>query len=174
MKNSTVFLIISRSVLLTTRNVSDKKCRENQNTHFMFSNFFFKSCRLWDNVEKYSRAGQANNDNTAHALCVLDDEGLKRTPRTCSTYSFSTTMVACLVKKSPFVLFNQAFVFCGSQERLTILLLRRGSGFSYAWCVTWRHTAGCHNSHAVLYGSFNRYFYSYSKKVKSFLSPSLL
>jgi hypothetical protein len=35
------FLIISRSVLLRMRNVSDKSCRENQNTHFVFSNFFF-------------------------------------------------------------------------------------------------------------------------------------
>jgi len=32
-------------------NISDKLCRENQNTHFMFNNFFFKSCRLSDNVE---------------------------------------------------------------------------------------------------------------------------
>jgi len=46
------FMIISRSVILRMRNVSDKSCRENQNTHFVFSNFFFfrKSCRLWDNV----------------------------------------------------------------------------------------------------------------------------
>jgi hypothetical protein len=58
------FMIISRSVLLTMRNVSDKRCRENQNTHFMFNNFFFrKSCRLWDNVEKYGRVGQATGDN---------------------------------------------------------------------------------------------------------------
>jgi len=29
------------------------------NTHFMFNNFFFrKSCCLWDNVEKYCRAGR--------------------------------------------------------------------------------------------------------------------
>jgi hypothetical protein len=35
------FLIISRSVLLRMRNVSDKSCRENQNTHFVFGNFFF-------------------------------------------------------------------------------------------------------------------------------------
>jgi len=35
------------------RNVSDKSCTENQNTHFVLSNFFFqKSCRLRDNVEK--------------------------------------------------------------------------------------------------------------------------
>ena len=36
------FLIISRSVLLTMRNVSDKSCTENQNTHFVFSDFFAK------------------------------------------------------------------------------------------------------------------------------------
>jgi len=36
------FLIISRSFLLRMRNVSDKICRENQNTHLVFSNFFPK------------------------------------------------------------------------------------------------------------------------------------
>jgi len=43
------------------RNVWDKSCRGNQNTYFMFSNFFFfrKSCSLWDNVEKYCRTGQS-------------------------------------------------------------------------------------------------------------------
>ena len=35
------FFIISRSFLLITRKVLDKSCRGNQNTHFMFSNFFF-------------------------------------------------------------------------------------------------------------------------------------
>ena len=31
------FMIISRSVLRRMGNVSDKSCRENQNTHFVFS-----------------------------------------------------------------------------------------------------------------------------------------
>jgi len=35
-------LIISRITVLKTRNVSDKRCRENRNTHFVFSNFFSK------------------------------------------------------------------------------------------------------------------------------------
>ena len=65
------FLIISCSFLLRMRNVSEKSCRENQNTHFMFNNFFFKSCRLWDNVEKYYRVGQATNDSMAHVQCML-------------------------------------------------------------------------------------------------------
>jgi len=33
-----IFTIISRSFLLRMRNVSDKICRENQNTHFVFEN----------------------------------------------------------------------------------------------------------------------------------------
>jgi len=34
------FLIISRLFLLRLRNVSDKSCGANQNTHFVFNNFF--------------------------------------------------------------------------------------------------------------------------------------
>jgi len=34
------------------KNVSDESRRENQNTHFTFNTFFFKSCHLWDNVKK--------------------------------------------------------------------------------------------------------------------------
>ena len=34
------FLIIFRSVLLRMINVSNKSCRQNQNTHFVFNNFF--------------------------------------------------------------------------------------------------------------------------------------
>ena len=53
-----IFLILSRSFLLRLRNISDKSCRENQNTHFVLSNVFLKSCRVWNNVEKYCRVGQ--------------------------------------------------------------------------------------------------------------------
>ena len=48
-------VITSRSVLLRMRNVSDKNCRENQNTHFTFSNFFFPENHavyeiMWKNI----------------------------------------------------------------------------------------------------------------------------
>jgi len=36
------FLIISRQILLRMRNVVDKSCKVNQNTHFMFNIFFSK------------------------------------------------------------------------------------------------------------------------------------
>jgi len=31
-----------------------------------------KSCRLWDNVEKYVRAGQATDDKMAHSHFMLE------------------------------------------------------------------------------------------------------
>jgi len=67
------FMIISCSVLLRTKNVSEKSCRENHSTHFMLITLFPKLCLLWDNVEKYCRAGQARVDNMAHARCILDN-----------------------------------------------------------------------------------------------------
>jgi len=41
MRTNTHFFIISRSFLLRIRNVSEKRCTVNKNTHFVFSNFFF-------------------------------------------------------------------------------------------------------------------------------------
>ena len=65
------FLIILRSFLLRVRNVSHKVCRENQNMRFVFNSFFRKSCRLWDNEEKYCIARQATDDKMAHAYFML-------------------------------------------------------------------------------------------------------
>ena len=31
-----------------------------------------QSYNLWDNMEKYGRAGQGTDDNMAHAHCMLD------------------------------------------------------------------------------------------------------
>jgi len=39
-ENQYTFLTISFPVLLRMRNVSDKSCRENQNTYFIFNNVF--------------------------------------------------------------------------------------------------------------------------------------
>ena len=54
MKTNIYFFIISRSVLLRTRNVSDKSYREDQNTHFVLSNFFFPENRdVYEIMWKY-------------------------------------------------------------------------------------------------------------------------
>jgi hypothetical protein len=44
-------------------------------THFgvQWLFFFWKSWRLWDNMEKYCRAGQATDNNMAHADYMLDN-----------------------------------------------------------------------------------------------------
>jgi len=55
------------------RNISDKIV-ERIKAHILRSmSFFPKSCRSWENVEKYDRAGQATNDNMAYALRMLDN-----------------------------------------------------------------------------------------------------
>ena len=89
------FFIISRSFILRILSVSYKSCRENQNTHFMFSNFFscWKSCRLWDTVDKYCRAGEGTGDYVA---CAFLTGYLKLQTRTLgirNTYCFSTATI---------------------------------------------------------------------------------
>jgi hypothetical protein len=54
------FMIIFCSVLLGMRNVSEKSCRENQETHFMFNKFFFPENRavyeiMWQNIVQPDR-----------------------------------------------------------------------------------------------------------------------
>jgi hypothetical protein len=42
------FMIISHWILLKMRNISDKSCRENQNTHLLFTNFFSESHVIYE------------------------------------------------------------------------------------------------------------------------------
>jgi len=52
------FFITSRSFLLRMRIVSDKRYKENQNTHFTFSNFFENRTVyeiMWKNTEEPDR-----------------------------------------------------------------------------------------------------------------------
>jgi hypothetical protein len=64
-------IIISRWILLRMRNVSNRSCRENENTLYMFSNFLSESRTIYQMRQKYGRARKATGDNTAHALCML-------------------------------------------------------------------------------------------------------
>ena len=67
-ENICTFMITYCVILLKMRNVSNKSCRENQNTYFMLNNFSRKSCRLWDDVEKYGRAGEATGDDIIRCI----------------------------------------------------------------------------------------------------------
>jgi len=65
---SDILMIKSRSFLLRMRNVSNKRRKENQNTYFVISKFYFwKSCQLGDSVEEYD-----TDNNMAHWQCMLD------------------------------------------------------------------------------------------------------
>jgi hypothetical protein len=61
--------------LNSSRNGKYFKVEEKIETCVLCSiNFVFgKLCRLWDNVEKYCRAGQATDENVAHAQCVMEN-----------------------------------------------------------------------------------------------------
>ena len=59
---------------LEWKNISDKSCRENQNTRFTFNNFSsFENPAVYEMWEKYCTAGQATDDNMAHAHYMLDN-----------------------------------------------------------------------------------------------------
>ena len=70
-------------------------CRQNQNTHFVYSNIFFirKSCPFRDNVKKYCRPEQATDDNTAHARYMLDTQVYEHTH---SEYVWYLWLIHCI------------------------------------------------------------------------------
>jgi len=84
-----------RLILLRKRNVSEEFV-EKVITHILYSiTLFRKSCRLWNEVKKYCRAGQATDDNMSHAHSMLDNKDYKNTFRIGNTYCFfSATMFA--------------------------------------------------------------------------------
>jgi len=60
-------LFLEREILRTKLYV------ENQNTHFRFRNFFLENNALCEIIwKKSSTAGDATDENTAHAHCLLD------------------------------------------------------------------------------------------------------
>jgi hypothetical protein len=70
-----MYTYISIIILLRIRNVSDRNCRDNQNTLFMLNNFFLKivpfmrlSGKIW-----YHQTTQRWQYNTTHVLCMLEN-----------------------------------------------------------------------------------------------------
>jgi hypothetical protein len=63
---------ISLSILRRMKNFSDRSCRESRDAHFMFNNFLAQIVPFMRYVEKCCRAGQATDNNMAHAHCMLD------------------------------------------------------------------------------------------------------
>jgi hypothetical protein len=108
------YTIIRRWTLLVMRNTSDKSCRENQNTHFMFNNFFRK-CDVYEimwkkNTFHSSVSTAITSTRTRHIAtlyvkclsCLHDNFFGKRMQRslvTCSLYTveyFSSRHPLCI------------------------------------------------------------------------------
>ena len=108
------------------RNVSGKSCRENQNTHFMFNNFFRNSCRIWDNLKKCRKGRQATYVNIIRRMCFAcwiikaihtHTQTHAHRVRIFNTYFFSTAtmvtrkfLVACLNQIHEFVSYIHTYI----------------------------------------------------------------
>jgi hypothetical protein len=63
-------MTVPPSILPIVRNILGKYCRRNQDT-FYVQTFSTNSCRLWENVEDYSRGGEVTKDNIIrHTRCA--------------------------------------------------------------------------------------------------------
>ena len=94
-EDQNTFWIVSRSVLLKMRNVLERSCTENQNTHFVLNNFFsFQNhavCEImWKSTVELGRPC---------VYCRLDTSGYRHTLRICNTYCFFTATV--ILQKTP-------------------------------------------------------------------------
>ena len=63
------FMIISCWITLKIRSISDRNCRENQNTRFVFSTCFAKIVPLLYRVKKCGRSGETTDENIVGLLC---------------------------------------------------------------------------------------------------------
>ena len=80
-------MVTARWILLRMRNVSDKVLQKIK-THILCSiNPFRESCISWNHTENSCRAGQATDDNMAHAYYMLNTSVCTHT----HTYYFSAT-----------------------------------------------------------------------------------
>ena len=96
MKTNRHFLITSRPILFYNKKASHKIYREKQNTHFVFSNYFFFSkvvTFIWDNVEK--NIVQPDRSQTTLRLPRI----ACRIPKATNTHSEYVTFIAFLIQR---------------------------------------------------------------------------
>jgi hypothetical protein len=83
-----IFIVISRWNLLTTGNVSEKSCRENHNTHFVFSNIFPKTVPFRRYCVRLWLVRQATAENIIWRLHIT--RGILKVTDTLSEYKILT------------------------------------------------------------------------------------
>ena len=125
-------MIISRSVLLRMKNVSGKNCRENQNTHFVFTNFFFFNRDLyevmWKNVVQAGRP-KMKRERMRFGCWIL------KGTNTCSKYEvhFVFSLQQWLRERASILLSYVQHIVCVVHFIIKLY---------DCWSVRWRSSAG--------------------------------
>jgi hypothetical protein len=133
------FIIVSGWFLFRMRNVSDRVVGTIK-TYILYSvTFFWKSCLLWDNVEKYCTAGQATDDNITwymHFACWLTKATDIHSEYVILTVAnmpkcFIDAHIACLVNKVHLMLTVTStwFLFYFIFSIVSVWL-----GYGFHWC----------------------------------------
>jgi hypothetical protein len=131
-KDTCTFMIISHSILLRMRNVSDKCCRENQYTHFVSNNFFFENDAVYEIMWRKTVV----SDRSQKKMWCMHYECRKtratNTHRVCNIYCLSTaTMVAWVPLK------------CYNRHTLPVLLTTFCTNIIYLYILIHIFTAMC-------------------------------
>ena len=92
-------------------------------------------------MEKYCRAGQARDDNMAHAHCMLGTKGYKHTLRICNTCCFST--VTTITRRHLSVtLYEQCLYCCHVHSHYTEIIFNLASPY-FTWSSTFPSSLYC-------------------------------
>ena len=84
---------MSRSFIFKMRIVSDIIRRENQNTHFMFGNFYSKNCATCEIMwKKYCRATQTTDNSIIRRIRFA-----RRTTKATEKHLQNTLLVCCSI-----------------------------------------------------------------------------
>ena len=113
------FMIISLRILLRKRNVLDGSCTEYHSAHFcsvaIHENGVVNEIP-WKNVVEPDRP-QMTMYNTAHALCMLGNEGYRHTLRIRNIYCFSTATIVTRTRLI-FTFIRKSALLCGYERSL--------------------------------------------------------
>jgi len=95
-------MVTSRSVFLRMRNVSEKSCRESQNTQlFIFNKFFPENRAVCETMRKNMVGLQRPQMAIYHGACALHAGYLRLQTRTlCNTHCLSTTSMVARTRLS--------------------------------------------------------------------------
>jgi hypothetical protein len=122
------FLITSRSFLLTMRNVSDKICRENENTHFfVFKNYFSGKSFFYEVMWKsIVEPGRPQMTTWRRRIACWVTKATKYTLRVCNTYCFSTATMVTRTRLN-----ITLYVHCLSRYKMVVSYHRHSLHFTF-------------------------------------------